>query len=162
MATGDSQQAAQFIATALGITEVHAAMLPADKASLVKTLQSDGAKVAMAGDGINDAPALAQANVGIAMGTGTDIAIESADIVLVKGDVEGIVRAQKVSRAMVRNIAQNLALAFGYNLIAIPVATGMFAHVLGFAVDPMAAAVAMSVSSVLVIANALRLRSLVL
>jgi Cu+-exporting ATPase len=162
MATGDSHQAAQTIATVLGITEVHAAMLPADKASLVKTLQSKGAKVAMAGDGINDAPALVQANVGIAMATGTDIAMESADIVLMRSDVEGIVRAHKVSRAMVRNIAQNLVLAFGYNLVTIPLATGMFAHVLGFAVNPMVAAVAMSVSSVLVIVNALRLRSLVL
>lgn len=160
IASGDNIRAVQFVGTALGVKDVHASLLPADKAALVKELQSQGAKVAMAGDGVNDAPALVQADVGIAMASGTDIAVHSADIVLVNSDVHGVVRAHKVSNAMVTNIRQNLVLAFGYNLIAIPVATGVLAHVIGFALDPMVAAAAMSVSSVAVIANALRLRNL--
>lgn len=160
IATGDHERAARAVANALGITEVRAALLPAAKAALVKSLQSQGARVAMAGDGINDAPALAQADVGIAMASGTDIAVHSADIVLVNSDVTGIVRALKVSKAMLRNIAQNLFLAFAYNLVAIPVAAGLLVPVIGFAVSPMVAAAAMSVSSVLVIANGLRLRKL--
>jgi Cu+-exporting ATPase len=159
MASGDNLRAAQHVATALGITTVYAAMLPGDKASLIKDLQGTGLKVAMAGDGINDAPALAQANVGLAMAAGTDIAVHSADIVLLHSDIAGIVRAHKMSKAMLRNISENLVLAFGYNLIAIPVATGLFNHAIGFVIDPMAAAAAMSVSSLLVIANALRLQS---
>ncbi len=160
IATGDNEKSAATIANALGITDVHAALLPADKAALIKTLQSQGAKVAMAGDGINDAPALAQADVGIVMSSGTDIALHSADIVLVHADVRGIVRALKVSRAMLRNIAENLFLAFAYNVLAIPVAAGLLIPVIGFALNPMVAAAAMAFSSVAVIANALRLRNL--
>jgi Cu+-exporting ATPase len=160
MATGDGEGAANHVATALGITQVHASLLPSAKAALVKELQSAGAKVAMAGDGINDAPALAQAGVGIAMGAGTDVALQAADIVLVQNDIQGLVRAHKVSKAMLSNITENLWLAFGYNLVAIPLATGLFASTLGFTLDPMAAAVGMSLSSVLVIGNALRLKAI--
>jgi len=160
MATGDGQRAANHVATALGITQVHASLLPSAKAALVKELQSAGAKVAMAGDGINDAPALAQADVGIAMGAGTDVALQAADIVLVQNDIQGLVKAHKVSKAMLSNIAENLWLAFGYNLVAIPLATGLFASTLGFTLAPMAAAVGMSLSSVAVIGNALRLKAI--
>lgn len=160
MATGDGMGAANHVATALGITQVHASLLPSAKAALVKELQSAGAKVAMAGDGINDAPALAQAGVGIAMGAGADVALQAADIVLIQNDIQGLVKAHKVSRAMLSNITENLWLAFGYNLVAIPLATGLFASTLGFTLDPMAAAVGMSLSSVLVIGNALRLKAI--
>jgi Cu+-exporting ATPase len=160
LATGDKETVARQVAGALGIGEVHAAQLPQDKAALVKSLREKGAKVAMAGDGINDAPALAQADVGIAMASATDVAMHSADIVIVKSDIEGIVRAYKISKAMLQNIRQNLVLAFGYNLVAIPLAAGLFAKSMGFGIDPMIAAAAMSLSSVAVIANALRLRRL--
>jgi Cu+-exporting ATPase len=160
LATGDQEPAARVIADAVAITEVHAGLLPAAKAALVQKLQSEGARVAMAGDGINDAPALAQADVGIAMASGTDIAVHSADIILVHSDVSGIVRARTVSRAMLRNISENLFLAFAYNLVAIPTAAGLLIPLLGLAINPMVAAAAMSVSSVLVIANASRLRNL--
>lgn len=158
MASGDSHGAAEWVGAALGIAEVHAGMLPADKADLVRRLRGEGARVAMAGDGINDAPALACADLGIALASGTDIAVHAADIVLINSDVSGIVRARKVSRAMVHNIVQNLVLAFGYNLLAIPAAAGLLYPVIGLVIDPMVAAAAMSVSSLLVIANALRLR----
>lgn len=160
VASGDGERAVKYVATTLGIREFHGALLPAGKAGLIKDLQSKGARVAMAGDGINDAPALAQADVGIAMGSGTDIAVESADIVLVTNDIAAIVRAHKLSKAMLSNIRENLVLAFAYNIIAIPVATGVFSGVLGVTLDPMVAAAAMSVSSVSVILNALRLRGL--
>jgi Cu+-exporting ATPase len=160
VASGDSERAVEYVATTLGINEFHGRLLPAGKAALVKELQSKGARVAMAGDGINDAPALAQADTGIAMGSGTDIAVDSADIVLVTNDIAAIVRAHKVSKAMLSNIRENLVLAFAYNIIAIPVATGVFSGVIGVALDPMFAAAAMSVSSVSVIVNALRLRGL--
>jgi Cu+-exporting ATPase len=151
MLTGDSRAAAESVARELGIDEVHAEVLPGEKGAAVKMLQSKGRVVAMAGDGINDAPALARADVGIAMGTGTDVAMESAAVTLVKGDVRGIVRALALGRAVVRNIRQNLFLAFAYNSIAIPIAA---AGVL----SPMVAGAAMALSSVSVIGNALRLR----
>jgi Cu+-exporting ATPase len=160
MATGDSEEAATKVASALGIAEYHARLLPADKVALVKKLQQGGARVAMAGDGINDAPSLVQADVGISLASGTDIAVHSSDIVLVNNDIQSIVRAQKVSQAMIRNIKQNLVLAFAYNMLAIPVATGILIPFVGFTLDPMVAAGAMSISSVAVIANALRLRGL--
>ena len=160
IASGDNERTVKHVATVLGVKEAHGALLPAGKASLVKDLQSKGSKVAMAGDGINDAPALAQADAGIAMGSGTDIAVNSADIVLMTSDVAAIVRAHKVSKAMLFNIRENLVLAFAYNIVAIPVATGAFSAVLGVALDPMVAAAAMSVSSVSVIMNALRIRGL--
>jgi Cu+-exporting ATPase len=160
MATGDSEEVAKKVASALGITEYHSRLLPADKADLVRKLQQGGARVAMAGDGINDAPSLVQADVGISLASGTDIAVHSSDMVLVNSDIQSIVRAQRISQAMLRNIKQNLVLAFAYNLLAIPVATGLLVPVIGFALDPMVAAGAMSVSSLAVIANALRLRNL--
>ena len=158
LASGDNSRTARLVGTAIGIDEVHGGLLPADKAELVRQLQNQGAKVAMAGDGINDAPALAQADIGIALSSGTDIAIDTADIVLINSEVSGIVRARKLSRAMMRNIAQNLVLAFGYNLVAIPVAAGMLYPLIGFTINPIVAAAAMSVSSLFVVANALRLR----
>lgn len=160
MATGDADGAANHVAAALGIKSVNASLLPAAKAALVKELQEAGKKVAMAGDGINDAPALAQANVGIAMGAGTDVALEAADIVLIQSDISGLVRAHRVSKAMLTNITENLWLAFGYNLVAIPLATGLFATAFGFILNPMAAAVGMALSSVAVIGNALRLKTI--
>ncbi|MCI0351080.1 MAG: HAD-IC family P-type ATPase, partial [Acidobacteriales bacterium] len=158
LATGDGESAARAVAEAVGVKEVHFGMTPATKAELVKRLQDQGAQVAMAGDGINDAPALAQAEVGIAMASGTDIAMHTSDIVLLNGDLSGILRARKVSKAMMTNIAQNLFLAFAYNIVAVPVAAGILAPLTGIVLDPMVAAVAMSLSSVAVIANALRLR----
>jgi P-type Cu+ transporter len=156
--TGDRKDSAKVIADKLGLSEVQGEVLPEGKAEVVRRLQSEGRLVAMAGDGINDAPALAAADVGIAMGTGTDVAIESAGITLLKGDLRGIVRARKLSSATIRNIKQNLAFAFLYNMIGIPIAAGVFYHVFGWLLSPMIASAAMSFSSVSVIANALRLR----
>ncbi len=147
-----------MVADKLGITEVQGEVLPQEKAEIVRRLKKEGRVVAMAGDGINDGPALAAADVGIAMGTGTDVAIENAGITLLKGDLRGIVRARKLSRATIRNIKQNLAWAFLYNVIGIPVAAGVFYPLLGWLLSPMLASAAMSFSSVSVIANALRLR----
>jgi len=159
MLTGDSRTTAEAVAKSLGIDEVIAGVLPDQKVDVVKRLQSEGRFVAMAGDGINDAPALAQANVGIAMGTGTDVAIESAAVTLVKGDLRGIVRARTLSRATMRNIKQNLFFAFVYNAAGVPIAAGVLYPVFGLLLSPILAAAAMSFSSVSVIANALRLRS---
>jgi Cu+-exporting ATPase len=156
--TGDRKDAAKVIADKLGIEEVEGGVLPQQKAEIVKRLKSEGRIVAMAGDGINDAPALAAADVGIAMGTGTDVAIENAGITLVKGDLRGIVRARKLSRATVSNIKQNLLFAFLYNIIGIPIAAGVLYPSFGLLLSPMLASAAMSFSSVSVIANALRLR----
>jgi Cu+-exporting ATPase len=160
MLTGDNALTADAVAREVGIDEVVADVLPGQKAELVARFQSQGRRVAMAGDGINDAPALAQADVGIAMGTGTDVAIESADITLVKGDLRGIVRARRLSRATMRNIRQNLLLAFVYNVVGVPVAAGVLYPVFGILLSPMIASAAMTFSSVSVIANALRLRRL--
>jgi P-type Cu+ transporter len=158
MLTGDNQTTAQEIARSLQIEDFKAEVLPAQKAEIVKTLQNEGRVVAMAGDGINDAPALAQAHVGIAMGTGTDIAIESGGITLLKGDLEGILRARKLSRATMRNIRQNLFFAFLYNSIGVPIAAGVLYPFFGLLLSPILAAAAMSFSSVSVITNSLRLR----
>jgi len=158
MLTGDARGTAEAVAKNLGIDEVVAEVQPADKARIVEKLQSEGRKVAMAGDGINDAPALARAHVGIAMGTGSDIAMESAQVTLVKGDLNGIVRARQLSRATVRNIWQNLAFAFGYNAMGIPIAAGVLYPATGLLMSPLVAALAMSLSSVSVISNSLRLR----
>jgi P-type E1-E2 ATPase len=159
MLTGDNRDTATEIARQLGIDEFEAEVLPAQKAEVVKRLQREGRIVAMAGDGINDAPALAQANVGIAMGTGADIAIESGGITLLKGDLEGILRARKLSQATMRNIRQNLFFAFFYNSIGVPLAAGVFYPAFGLLLSPILAAAAMSFSSVSVIANSLRLRT---
>jgi Cu+-exporting ATPase len=159
MLTGDARGTAEAVAKSLGIDEVIAEVQPADKARIVERLQSEGRRVAMAGDGINDAPALARANIGIAMGTGTDIAMESAQVTLVKGDLNGIVRARQLSRATVRNIRENLGFAFGYNALGIPVAAGVLYPSFGLLLSPLLAALAMSLSSVSVISNALRLRA---
>ncbi len=156
--TGDRKQSAKMVAEKLGIADVQGEILPEGKGEVVKRLKDEGRVVAMAGDGINDAPALAAADVGIAMGTGTDVAMENAGITLLKGDLRGIVRARKLSRATIRNIKQNLAWAFLYNVIGIPVAAGVFYPFLGWLLSPMLASAAMSFSSVSVIANALRLR----
>jgi P-type Cu+ transporter len=158
MLTGDAKGTASAVARTLGIDEVFAEVKPADKAAIVSRLQKEGRRVAMAGDGINDAPALAAADVGIAMGTGTDIAMESAQVTLVRGDLMGIVKARQLSRATVRNIWQNLGFAFGYNALGIPVAAGALYPAFGVMLSPVVAALAMSLSSVSVILNALRLR----
>jgi len=158
MLTGDNQATAQELAQTVGIRDFKAEVLPAQKAGIIKQLQSEGRVVAMAGDGINDAPALAQADVGIAMGTGTDIAMESGGITLLKGDLEGILRARKLSQSTMRNVRQNLFFAFLYNAIGVPIAAGVLYPVFGLLLSPILAAAAMSFSSVSVIANALRLR----
>lgn len=159
MLTGDNQKTAEVVASQLGIDRVQAEVLPDQKASLVKQLQAEGRTVAMAGDGINDAPALAQAHVGIAMGTGADVAMESAGVTLIKGDLRGIVRARRLSRATMRNIRQNLFFAFIYNSAGVPVAAGVLYPAFGILLSPIIAAAAMSFSSVSVISNALRLRN---
>ncbi len=159
MATGDNERTAKAVAARLGIDEIRADVMPADKARIIEELQAAGRKVAMAGDGVNDAPALAQADVGIAMGTGADVAIESAGFTLVKGDLNGIVRARRLSRATMRNIKQNLFFALIYNAAGVPVAAGILYPFLGILISPIFAAAAMSMSSVSVIVNALRLRS---
>jgi len=159
MVTGDSTTTAEAIARELGIEEYEAEVLPQNKAEIVKRLQAQGRTVAMAGDGINDAPALAQADVGIAMGTGTDVAMESGDVILVKGDLAGILRARKLSQATMRNIRQNLFFAFLYNSLGVPVAAGVLYPFFGLLLSPVLAAAAMSLSSVSVIANSLRLRT---
>ena len=158
MATGDNERTAKAIARSLGIDEVRAGLLPEQKAALVEELRARSKGVAMAGDGVNDAPALAAADVGIAMGTGADVAVESAGITLVKGDLMGIVRAIDLSRATMRNIRQNLFFAFVYNAAGIPLAGGALYSVAGLILSPMFAAAAMALSSVSVIGNALRLR----
>jgi Cu+-exporting ATPase len=158
MVTGDSATTARAVAARLGIDEVIAGVLPEEKASTVAALQERGRIVAMAGDGINDAPALARADVGIAMGTGTDVAMESASVTLVKGDLRGIVRARRLSRRTMANIRQNLFFAFAYNTAGVPIAAGLLYPFFGVLLSPMIAAAAMSASSVSVIGNALRLR----
>jgi Cu+-exporting ATPase len=158
MLTGDRRETATIVARQVGIEEVEAEVRPQQKSEVIKRLREQGRIVAMAGDGVNDAPALAAAHVGIAMGTGTDVAIENAGITLVKGDLRGIVRARKLSRAAIRNIKQNLAFAFLYNSVGIPIAAGVFYPLFGWLLSPMLASAAMSFSSVSVIANALRLR----
>jgi Cu+-exporting ATPase len=162
MLTGDSRTTAAAVARKLGIAEIEAEVLPEQKGEVIRSLQAQGRIVAMAGDGINDAPALAQAHVGIAMGTGTDIAMESADVVLVKGDLRGIVRARRLSRGTMRNIRQNLLFAFLYNALGVPIAAGILYPFFGLLLNPMIASAAMTFSSVSVITNALRLRSLAL
>lgn len=160
MLTGDNERTARTVANTLGITEFRAGVRPEDKYAQVKAMRAEGRRVAMAGDGINDAPALAEADVGIAMGTGTDVAIESAGVTLVKGDLRGIVRAVNLGRRTMGNIRQNLFFAFVYNALGVPLAAGVLypisEHLL---LNPMVAAAAMSLSSVSVVANALRLRA---
>jgi Cu+-exporting ATPase len=158
MLTGDNKRTAASVAKRLGIDEVEAEVLPEDKARIVQRLRSEGRVVAMAGDGVNDAPALTAADVGIAMGTGTDIAIESAGVTLVKGDLLGIARARRLSQATMSNIRQNLFFAFIYNTAGIPLAAGVLYPFFGLLLSPIVAAAAMALSSVSVIANALRLR----
>jgi Cu+-exporting ATPase len=158
MVTGDSRTTAEAVARRLGIDQVEAEVLPEKKVQVIKQLQSEGRIVAMAGDGVNDAPALAQAHVGIAMGTGTDVAIESAHITLVKGDLRGIAKARRLSRATMRNIRQNLFFAFVYNAVGVPLAAGVLYPFFGLLLSPIIASAAMTFSSVSVISNALRLR----
>jgi P-type E1-E2 ATPase len=159
MLTGDRKSSAEAIATKLGIRDVIAGVLPTEKVDVIKKLQGQGRLVAMAGDGINDAPALAQANVGIAMGGGTDIAIASAHVTLIKGDLRAIARARLLSKATMRNIKQNLFFAFFYNILCVPIAAGILYPFFGIIMSPMIAAAAMSFSSVSVITNAMRLRN---
>jgi Cu+-exporting ATPase len=159
MLTGDNPSAAASIAKTLGIAEFEAEVLPEGKLEIIRKLQGQGRVVAMAGDGINDAPALAQADVGIAMGTGTDVAMESGGVTLVKGDLSGILRARNLSQATMRNIRQNLFFAFIYNTIGVPIAAGVLYPFFGILLSPIFAAAAMSFSSVSVITNALRLRN---
>jgi Cu+-exporting ATPase len=157
MASGDAQATAEAVGRTLGIGEVHGEVRPEGKVQLIQQLRAQGRRVAMAGDGINDAPALAAADVGIAMGTGTDVAMSSAQVTLVKGDLRGIVQARAISAATVANMKQNLAFAFIYNAIGVPVAAGVLYPFFGLLLSPMIAALAMSLSSVSVIGNALRL-----
>jgi len=158
MLTGDNRTTAQAVARRLGITEVEAEVLPGDKGEIVKRLRAEGRVVAMAGDGVNDAPALAAADVGIAMGTGTDVAMESAGVTLLKGDLRGIVRARRLSQATMRNIRQNLFFAFVYNAAGVPIAAGILYPWFGILLSPILAAAAMALSSASVVSNALRLR----
>ena len=160
MLTGDNENTAQFVANSLHLSDYKANCSPEDKLQEIKRLQESGEIVAMAGDGINDAPALAQADIGIAMGTGTDVAIESAKITLVKGDLQSILKAKKLSHSVMKNIKQNLFFAFTYNVLGVPIAAGVLYPVFGILLSPMIAALAMSFSSVSVIVNALRLRNL--
>jgi len=160
MASGDSRTNAEIVARKLGIDEIVPELLPAGKGEVIQRLQNAGHRVAMAGDGINDAPALALADVGIAMGSGTDVAIQSADVALVRGDLRGIARALKLSRATMRNIRQNLFFALVYNALGVPIAAGILYPFLGVQLSPMIASAAMTFSSVSVIGNALRLRKL--
>jgi len=160
MLTGDNRTTAQAVARRLGIAEVEAEILPEDKAAVVERLRGQGRVVAMAGDGVNDAPALAAADVGVAMGTGTDVAIESAGVTLLNGDLNGLVQARALSRATMRNIRQNLFFAFFYNAAGVPIAAGVLYPVMGVLLSPIIAALAMSLSSVSVISNALRLRGI--
>jgi Cu+-exporting ATPase len=159
MLTGDNRTTAEAVARRLGIDDVEAEVLPEQKSAVVQRLRDEGRVVAMAGDGVNDAPALAAADVGIAMGTGTDVAIESAGVTLVKGDLAAIARARALSAATMRNIRQNLFFAFVYNALGVPVAAGVLYPALGLLLSPIVAAAAMALSSVSVIANALRLRA---
>jgi len=159
MLTGDNRTTAEAVARQLGITEIEAEILPQDKAAIVERLRKQGRIVAMAGDGVNDAPALAAADVGIAMGTGTDVAIESAGVTLLKGDLQGIVTARRLSQAVMSNIRQNLAFAFVYNAAGVPIAAGILYPVFGLLLSPILSAAAMALSSVSVIGNALRLRA---
>ena len=159
MLTGDNRATAVAIAARLGITEVEAEVMPGDKAAVVERLKREGRIVAMAGDGVNDAPALAAADVGVAMGAGADVAIESAGVTLLRGDLQGLVRARKLSRAVMRNIRQNLTFAFIYNAAGVPIAAGLLYPAFGLLLSPAIAAAAMALSSVSVIGNALRLRA---
>ena len=160
MATGDNERSAAKVALALGIDDVHAALLPEDKLKLIRKIQAEGGVVAMAGDGINDSPALAQADVGVAMGSGADVALESAGITLLHSDLESLVKARRLATATRKNIKQNLFFAFAYNSLGIPLAAGVLYPVFGWLLSPMFAAAAMALSSVSVIGNALRLRQL--
>jgi Cu+-exporting ATPase len=159
MLTGDNRTTAHAVARKLGILDVEAEVLPDQKSAIVEKLRREGRVVAMAGDGVNDAPALAAADVGIAMGTGTDIAIESAGITLLRGDLRGIVRARRLAQATMRNIRQNLFFAFVYNAAGVPIAAGVLYPVFGILLSPVIAAAAMALSSVSVVTNALRLRT---
>jgi len=160
MLTGDNRRTAEAVARKLGIDDVVADVMPEEKHRVVQQLRADGHVVAMAGNGVNDAPALAAADIGIAMGTGTDVAIQSAGVTLVKGDLAGIARARKLSRATMRNIRENLFFAFIYNALGVPIAAGVLYPVLGILLSPAIAALAMALSSVSVIGNALRLRTI--
>jgi Cu+-exporting ATPase len=160
MLTGDNRTTAEAVARKLGIDEIQAEVLPEQKGEIIKRLQAERRMVAMAGDGVNDAPALAQAHVGIAMGTGTDVAMESAGVTLVKGDLRGIAKARRLSRGTMRNIRQNLFFAFVYNVLGIPVAAGALYPFFGWLLSPVVASAAMTFSSVSVIGNALRLNRL--
>ena len=159
MLTGDQLSSAEVIASKIGINKIHAGILPEEKSTIIKDYQKKGFKVGMVGDGINDAPALAQADIAFAMGSGTDVAMENSDIILIQNDLRKVTDALRLSRATLKNIRQNLFWAFGYNLIGIPIAAGLLVSFGGPALDPIIAAVAMAFSSVSVVMNSLRLRS---